>query len=92
VIKNGNRMRFGANYFQNMRIFKRIPAFCVRSSMFENIEPNFFLQIVSLTVIESSSGEKNGKKWKKNEIWSKLFSKYEDFKKNSCFSRSFVNV
>jgi hypothetical protein len=35
VIKNGNRMRFGANYFQNMSILKKIPAFCVRLSMFE---------------------------------------------------------
>jgi hypothetical protein len=39
VIKNGNRMRLGADYFQNMRIFKKIPAFCVRSSMFEQ-KPN----------------------------------------------------
>jgi hypothetical protein len=35
VIKNGNRMRFGANYFQNLGILKKMPAFCVRSSMFE---------------------------------------------------------
>jgi hypothetical protein len=39
VIKNGNRMRFGANYFQNMRILKKIPAFWVCSSMFEQ-KPN----------------------------------------------------
>jgi alpha-acetolactate decarboxylase len=35
VIKNGNRMILGANYFQNLRIFKKIPALCVRSSMLE---------------------------------------------------------
>jgi hypothetical protein len=35
VIKNGNRMILRANYFQNLRIFKKIPAFCVRSSMLE---------------------------------------------------------
>jgi hypothetical protein len=41
---------------------------------------------------ESSSAEKSDKKWKKNKIWRKLFSKYEDFKKNSSFLYSFVNV
>jgi hypothetical protein len=61
---NGNRIRFGANHFQNMRISKKNPAFRVRSSMFKNIEPIFFFLILSLTVIESSSGEKNYKKWK----------------------------
>jgi alpha-acetolactate decarboxylase len=34
-IINGNRMRLGANDFQNVRIQEKIPAFCVRSSMFE---------------------------------------------------------
>jgi hypothetical protein len=34
-IINGNTMRLGANYFQNLRISEIIPAFCVRSSMFE---------------------------------------------------------
>jgi hypothetical protein len=28
-------MRLGANYFQNLRISEKIPAFCARSSMFE---------------------------------------------------------
>jgi hypothetical protein len=45
-----------------------------------------------LTVRESSSGEKSDKKWKKNKIGSKLFSKFEDLRKKSCFLRSFVNV
>jgi hypothetical protein len=35
VIRNRNRMRLRANYFQNLRNFKKIPAFCIRSSMFE---------------------------------------------------------
>jgi hypothetical protein len=50
-----------------------IPAFCVRSSMFENIEP-FFL-ILSLTVRESSSGEKVIKNINRMRL-SKQFSKF----------------
>jgi hypothetical protein len=60
--------------------------------MFENIEPNFFFEILCWP-LEKAVPEKIGdKKWKKNEIGSKLFAKFEDLEKNSCFLRSFVNV
>jgi hypothetical protein len=52
--------------------------------MFENIEPSFF-KILPLTIRESSSGEKKGKKCKQNEILSKLFPKFEDLKRIPAF-------